>query len=142
MCKYTYGVLSSVIFDSAIHPESKKIVKNGVERCYHIFDIHVRVGQTVKVGEPQLTRNYTVIAPDQKIIDFPIYTSNKKEPKYTTDESCTHLGKLTIDMPDISKGMDRSANVHMVFSGTEIAVTAVDLDNPNMVVSTTVDFLG
>lgn len=114
----------------------KKIVENGVERCDHIFDIHVRVGQTVKVGEPQLTRNYTVIAPNQTIINFPIYSS------YTTDEGCTHLGKLTIDMPDISKGMDRGANVHMVFSGTEIAVTAVDRDNPKRVVSTTVDFLG
>lgn len=100
------------------------------------------MGQTVKVGEPQLTRNYTVIAPNQTVINFPIYTSNKKEPTYTTDAGCTHLAKLTIDMPDISRGMDRGANVHMVFSGTEIAVTAVDWDNPKRVVSTTVDFLG
>lgn len=103
VCKYTYGVKASVIFDSAIHPESKKFVENGVERCDHIFDIHVRVGQTVKVGERQLTRNYTVVAPDQKCINFPIYISNKKEPTYTTDEGCTHLGKLTIDMPDKSR---------------------------------------
>lgn len=142
VCKYTYGIKALVIFDSSIHPESKKIVENGVELCDHVFDIHVRVGQTVKVGEPQLTQNYTVIAPDQKIMSFPIHTSNKEEPTYKTDEGCKHLGKLTIDMPDISKGMHRGVNVHMVFSGTEIAVTAVDRDNLKRVVSTTVDFLG
>ncbi|XP_052674336.1 heat shock 70 kDa protein 12A-like [Crassostrea angulata] len=142
VCKYTYGVRVSEIFNDAIHPLSKKFVENDVERCNDIFNIHVRVGQAVKVGEPQVKQNYRVIAPDQKIITFHVFTSNKKEPTYTTDEGCTHLGKLTIDMPDISKGINRGANVHMVFSGTEIAVTAVDRDNPKSVVSTTVDFLG
>lgn len=83
-----------------------------------------------------------MVAPNQTLIIFSIYTSEKKEPAYTTDEGCTHLGKLPIDMPDISEGINRGVNVHMVFSGTEILVTAVDQDNPKSVVSTTVDFLG
>lgn len=71
-----------------------------------------------------------------------IYTSNNKEPTYTTDEGCILLGKFTLDMPDTSRGMDRGAEVHMTFSGTEIVVTAVDKHDPTKVVSTTVDFLG
>lgn len=143
ICKYTYGVGTTQIYDSNIHPKSKKIIrKNGDERCKDIFSIHVRVGQLVKVGEPQVNQNYTVAEADQTAIGFSIYTSNNKEPTYTTDEGCIRLGKLTLQMPDTSKGKNRGANVHMTFSGTEIVVTAVDQDDPEKVVSTTVDFLG
>lgn len=94
------------------------------------------------MGEPQVNLNYTVLEPDQTEISFSIYTSNNKEPTYTTEEGCTLLGELTLDMPDTSKGLNRGANVNMTFSGTEIVVTAVDQDDPEEVVSTTVDFLG
>lgn len=142
VCRYTYGVKTSTKFNSSIHPKFKKIILNGIERCNDIFSIHVRVGQVVEVGEPQMKRTYTVVEPDQTNVLFNIYTSHDKEPTYTTDEGCTHLGKLTIGMPDTSKGMDRKVIVHMTFSGTEIAVTAVDPDNPERAVTTNVDFLG
>lgn len=142
ICKYTYGVGTTVKFKSDIHPKSKKVLRNNVEYCDDIFSIHVHVGQLVKVGEPQVTRNYTVTDPDQTEMGFNVYTSNNKEPTYITDEGCTLLGKFTLDMSDTSKGMNRGANVHMTFSGTEIVVTAVDQDDPQKVVSTTVDFLG
>lgn len=142
VCKYTYGVGTTMNFDSAIHLKSKKIIKNDTELCNDIFSIHVSVGQLVKVGEPQVSRNYTVINPESTSVGFNIYTSNDKEPTYTTEEGCTRLGYLTLDMPDTTKGMDRGASVHMTFSGTEIVVTAVDKDDPEKIVSTTVDFLG
>eukprot|EP00105_Crassostrea_gigas_P004833 XP_011418178.1 PREDICTED: heat shock 70 kDa protein 12A [Crassostrea gigas] len=142
VCKYTYGVAMSKIFDSTIHLESQKIICNGVEHCNNLFDIHVRMGQLVKVGEPQVSKKYAVVKPDQTEIDFEIYISNNTDPTYTTEKGCTHLGKLTFNLPDTTKGMDRGAHVHMTFSGTEIVVTAVDQDDPDKVVSTTVDFLG
>nr|XP_034302784.1 heat shock 70 kDa protein 12A isoform X1 [Crassostrea gigas] len=141
ICRYTYGVDMITEFDSTIHPNFKKILRNNIEYC-DIFSIHVRVGQIVEVGEPQVKKTYTVVSPNQKAIEFDIYTSHNKEPTYTTDEGCTNLGKLTIDMPDTSKGIDRKVIVHMTFSGTEIVVTAVDPDNPERAVTTNVDFLG
>uniref|UniRef100_A0A8W8L4G0 Heat shock 70 kDa protein 12A n=1 Tax=Magallana gigas TaxID=29159 RepID=A0A8W8L4G0_MAGGI len=142
VCRYTYGVEVVITFDSTIHPKSKYILRNSLEYCDNIFSIHVRVGQIVEVGEPQVKQTYKVTEPDQTSIKFKIYTSNNKEPTYTTDIGCTYLGTLTIDMPDTSKGLDRGATLHMTFSGTEIAVTAVDRDNPERAVTTTVDFLG
>lgn len=142
VCRYTYGVDMITKFDSTIHPHFKKIVRNNKEYCDDIFDIHVRVGQIVEVGEPQVKQTYKVVEPDQTSIGFEIYTSNDKEPTYTTDEGCTRLGTFTIDMPDTSKGLDRGVIVHMTFSGTEIAVTAVDRDNPERAVTTIGDFLG
>uniref|UniRef100_A0A8W8L3S8 Heat shock 70 kDa protein 12A n=1 Tax=Magallana gigas TaxID=29159 RepID=A0A8W8L3S8_MAGGI len=140
--RYTYGVKTLKEFDSTIHPKVKKIVLNGIEYCDEIFSIHVRVGQIVEVGEPQVKQTYIVTEPDQTSIEFKIYNSNNREPTYTTDEGCTYLGRLTIEMLDTSKGKDRGAIVQMTFSGTEIAVTAVDKDNPEKVVLTKVDFLG
>lgn len=142
VCRYTYGVKSSTEFDSTIHPNFKKTILNNKEYCDGIFSIHVRVGQIVEVGEPQVKQTYVVVEPDQTSIEFNVYTSKNKEPTYTTDVGCTYLGTLTIDMPDTSKGLDRGAIVHMTFSGTEIAVTAVDKDNPERKVTTNVDFLG
>lgn len=142
VCKYTYGVNTTVKFDSAIHLKSKKIIQHGVEFCDDIFDIHVRVGQMVNVGESQVIQNYTVAEPDQTSITFSIYTSNNKELNYTTNKGCIRLSKLIHDMSDTSKGMNRGASVYMTFSGTEIIVTAVDKNNSKKVISTTVDFLG
>lgn len=142
ICRYTYGIEKITKFDSTIHPLSKKVLRNNTEYCDHIFSIHARVGQIVEIGEPQVKQTYIVVEPDQKAITFDIYTSNNKEPTYTTDAGVTQLGTLIIDLPDTSKGLDRGAIVHMTFSGTEIAVTAVDQDDPEKVVTTTVDFLG
>lgn len=89
-----------------------------------------------------MKQTYTLIDPDQTSLDFEIFTSNNRHPTYTTDMGCTYLGKLTIAMPDTSKGTNRGVIAHMTFSGTEIAVTAVDRDNPERAVTTTVDFLG
>ncbi|XP_078325404.1 heat shock 70 kDa protein 12A-like isoform X1 [Crassostrea virginica] len=142
VCKYTYGVGTMIPFNSTIHPQSKKITLNGVDLCRDKFSIHVRVGQLVKVGEPQVKQGYSVTTPDSTTISFGIYTSNDKEPTYTTDVGCTRLGTLTLDMPDISKGKNRGADVYMTFSGTEIIVTAVDQNDPKRIVAINVDFLG
>lgn len=142
VCKYTYGIGTTVKFNCFLHPESKKIKENDEELCTDIFSVHVRMGDTVDVGKSQGNQTYTVVEPHQQKMNFLIYTSNVKNPKFTTDEGCTRLGNLFIDMPDTSNGMDRGAIVNMTFKGTEFVVTAVDKDNPQKTVSTPVDFLG
>ena len=142
VCKYTYGVRTRTIFNKDIHPQSKKVSSVKGDRCRDSFDVHVSVGQLIKVGEPQVKRRYHVAEADQTKMGFPIYTSNEREPMFTTDAGCTRLGTLTLHMPNISKGKDRGASVHMTFSGTEITVTAVDKDDSTKSVSTSVDFLG
>lgn len=89
-----------------------------------------------------MKQTYTLIDPDQTRLNLEIFTSNNREPTFTTDMGCTYLGKLTIDMPDTTKGTNRGVIAHMTFSGTEIAITAVDRDNPKRAVTTNVDFLG
>lgn len=130
VCKYTYGIGTTVKFNCFLHPESKKIKENDKELCTDIFSVHVRMGDTVDVGKSQGNKMFTVVEPHQQKMNFLIYTSNVKNPKFTTDEGCTRLGNLFIDMPDTSNGMDRGTIVNMTFRGTEFVVTAVDKDNP------------
>lgn len=88
------------------------------------------MGDTVDVGKSQGNKTYTVVEPHQQKMNFLVYTSNVKNPKFITDECCTRLGNIFIDMPDTSNGMDRGAMVNMTFRGTEFVVTAVEKDNP------------
>lgn len=113
-----------------LHPESKQIKENDEELCTDIFSVHVRMGDTVDVGKSQGNKTYTVVEPHQQKMNFLVYTSNVKNPKFITDECCTRLGNIFIDMPDTSNGMDRGAMVNMTFRGTEFVVTAVEKDNP------------
>lgn len=53
---------------------------NKEEHCKEIFDMHVRVGQIIQVGKPQVKETYIVTEPDQDSIDFRIFTSNNREP--------------------------------------------------------------
>lgn len=140
--KYTYGIRMILPFDSSIHPKSKKVMVNRLEKCEDCFDIHVRVDDLLEKEKQQEKRTYKMSVPDGKEMIFNIFCSINKEPTFTTDLGCHYLGKLTLDMPDISKGTDRGANVYMTFGGTEIKVTAVDKDDQEKIVSTTVDFLG
>lgn len=46
---------------------------NKEEHCKEIFDMHVRVGQIIQVGKPQVKETYIVTEPDQDSIDFRIF---------------------------------------------------------------------
>lgn len=140
--KYTYGIRVCTPFDTSIHPKSKKIIVNGLEKCTDCFDKHVCVDDLLEKEKQQEKRTYTLSDPDERKMVFEIFCSINKEPTFTTDLGCHCLGKLTLDMPDISKGTNQGANVSMTFGGTEIKVTAVDKDDQEKIVSTTVDFLG
>ncbi|XP_061185738.1 heat shock 70 kDa protein 12A-like [Saccostrea echinata] len=140
VCKYTYGVRTYCDFIANKHPFEKKILVNGIEKCKDVFSIHVRVGETLRVGEPTASQRYHPLLPDQTKVRFVIYTSPSSNPEFTSDEGCRRLGSLSIDMPDILKGVDRAVNVQMIFSGTEIEVYATDKDTKKTV-KTTVDFL-
>ena len=80
VCKYTYGVGTMIPFNSTIHPQSKKITLNGVDLCRDKFIIHVRVGQLVKVGEPQVKQGYSVTTPDSTTISFGMIKNQRTLP--------------------------------------------------------------
>ncbi|KAJ8302132.1 hypothetical protein KUTeg_021119 [Tegillarca granosa] len=127
VCKYTYGVETSEEFNPFIHDETKKFTDNsGIEFCGEIFSKHVEVGQTVVVGEPQVEQSYKVVYEEQTGMKIEVYISSETDPKYVTDPSCKQLGIMEVEMPNVHLGLDRSVQVSMTFSGTELHVEAIN----------------
>ncbi|XP_060064403.1 heat shock 70 kDa protein 12A-like [Ylistrum balloti] len=127
VCQFTYGVKTTLPFDSGKHANCKRFTSStGEMRCRDIFDIHVSYGDRVNIGEPQAVNSYRPVEPDQTTLSFEVYNSIHKNPKYVTDAGCTKIGHLTITMPDTSKGLDRSVMVQMTFGNTELEVDATD----------------
>ncbi|XP_069131206.1 heat shock 70 kDa protein 12B-like [Argopecten irradians] len=141
VCKYTYGVNTARAFDEHLHDISKRVVRSdGRVRCEDIFDVHVRVGDSVDIGQPQIVRSYSPAEPDLTSVLVNVYVSTEKEPFYVTDPGCTKIGQLEIAMPDTSKGIDRSVTVQMTFSNTEVEVEATN-ENTGESVTVAFDFL-
>lgn len=129
ICKYTYGVECVCDFDPEKHDLRKQIIEHGIETCDDIFSIHVCVGDSVNIGEPQKSQKYDVVTPTQTEVAIPVFVSTERDPMYTTDPGCTKIGVMTIDIPDTSKGMDRGAHLQLTFSHTELEIEATDINS-------------
>ncbi|OWF40770.1 heat shock 70 kDa protein 12B-like [Mizuhopecten yessoensis] len=141
VCKYTYGVNCTKIFDAEKHdPSHRYTTSDGQVRCRNIFDIHVRIGDCVDIGQPQTVKSYRPTNPDQTAMSFEVYVSTETDPDYVTDPGCTKIGIFKIAMPDTSKGLKRSVSVQMTFSNAELEVEAADKDTGEKVTAA-FDFL-
>ena len=142
ICKYTYGIETTIDFDEGIHPASKLIIDptSGDRRCGNIFDVHVQTGQEVNIGEPQTSMSYGVVKADQTDMPFSVYATTDEDPEYTTDPGSKLIGSMRVAMEDTFKGMDRSATVSLTFGNTELQVEATD-NNTGETTTVSFDFL-
>ena len=124
IAKCSYGVRVYRDFQDGVHPSAKKTTIEGRPKCKDVFATHVKKGQELKVNEPQSHQRYTPLSADQLSLVFDIYTSTEEEPEYVTDYSCSYLGQLEVEVPDLSGGKERGVFVNMIFGGTEIIVEA------------------
>ena len=130
--KYTYGIGTSAEFIHGEHPEEKKIYKDdGVSLCKDLFGVHVQVGSTIKTGQSHVARNYKVTRKLQNAMEFEVCASKKRNPRFITDPGCIKLGTLLLEIPGV--GLERSADVHLMFGETELHVFAVDKQTGNEV---------
>ncbi|KAJ8297926.1 hypothetical protein KUTeg_024457 [Tegillarca granosa] len=121
--KFTYGVKTTQNFKRN-DPEDKKIIVNGVEKCSDVFSVHVEIDTPVLVGEPLAPQYYNPLYRDQTEVTVPIYVSTDQNPKYTTDRTCTYLGKLVVPLGPPQGNEKREIEVKMTFGGTELTVQA------------------
>ena len=138
----TFGIQATEKFEEGVHPEHLRKTQHGRERCRCIFSKHVEIGQSVNVGEPQVETFYRPVGETQEKINFPIYTSKLKDPKYT-DQGCDLIGKFTVDisnLPDDLPREDKKVFVSLTFSGTEITATA-RVEKTGDIVTASFDFL-
>ena len=102
--------------------EVGKQIKKGQEvLCGDHFEKFVTINDEFETGQTVTVEVYPVAADTTKMT-IDIYTSTEPNPRYTTDVGCELLGRLVVDMPDTTRGLDRRAEVTMSMGSTEIVV--------------------
>lgn len=125
MCKYTYGIRNSHIYDRERCEHrvgQRKLDENGKMRCYDMFSIHAKSGQTVRLSEELSPLTYCPITDEQITISLDVYRSTHIEPQLVTDPSCEKIGFLEVPLPDKLLDQRRSLSISFLFGGTEIIV--------------------
>lgn len=122
--KYTYGIKTTRDFIEG-DPRDKKFKVDGHTKCNDVFDKHVEIGQTVKVGEALNPQTYYPLHQNVKEVLVPVYTSTDDNPSYTTETTCNYLGKIVVPLQGPSV-KDNAIVVQMTFGGTELEVEAVE----------------
>ncbi|XP_071126188.1 heat shock 70 kDa protein 12A-like [Mytilus edulis] len=126
---YTYGIETTEPFDRKEHPASKKMTEaiDGKYHCDKIFCIHVKEGETITLGS-SVRKTYKTIDPNQMGMDFKVYATKKKSPKFTDEPGCFYVGKLKVDLSGIAPGKNktREIEVELIYGGTELDAVARD----------------
>lgn len=103
--------------------ESKKIRRGKSKEifCGDHFAKFVSLNDEFETGQTA-TLEVSPVEAETTEMAIDVYTSNKSDPRYTTDNGCEKLGRLVVHMPDTTKGLDRQADVTMTMGSTEIVV--------------------
>ena len=93
---YTYGVSTAIPFDRTRHPEHKKIIRNGIEKCEDAFHKFFEAGQTVIPDETRAVHSFNPATLTDSVATIEIYRTREKRPLFVTDDgmfSCPLLFK-------------------------------------------------
>ena len=136
----SYGIRVHKLFLDGLHPDSKKVMINGIARCKDVFFKFVQVNEIVKVGEIRRFPGFAPLTGAQKQVKIDFYQSELADVEYVTDsgvEKAPGRG-LVLETPDAWKTRDIEINLH--FGGTEIKVTVVN-PTSNTQATADLDFL-
>ena len=134
----TYGANTTVNFIAGVHPEEKKAIYDGIEKCDDIFSCFVKENKVVKLGQ-RITHRYHPLRANQTRVTFGFYVTSNPKTQFVTDPGVTKIGSITVQSPDTWKGKDRDVEVSLYFGGTEITATSWDVSSGNKA-QTTLDF--
>jgi len=157
--RLTYGVSVLNRFRRGVDPESKLVVRDGVEWCADVFDALVGVGESVAVGDT-VVRRYAPAAASQRVSVFTVYSTDRPHPpRFVTDRGVRRCGTLRLEMeptttdtaadedregpPAAAAGVSagpREVQARMTFGDTEIKVVALEVAT-GKTVRASIDFL-
>jgi hypothetical protein len=138
IAKYTYGIKTTRDFIKG-DPRDKKLNVDGCAKCVDVFDKHVEIYQAVMVGETLVSQTYYPLHQNVKNVMVLVYTSTDHNPSYTTETTCSFLGKFVVPL-QVPSVKDNAIIIKMNFGGTELEVEAVDKTTKKRLTAT-FDFL-
>ena len=133
----TYGAGCAQNFISGVHPEEKKFLVDGIEKCRNLFHPFVKENEVIRIGQ-KISTDFTPLYANKTKMEYPFYTANNPDVQFTTEPGVTRIGSVVVQSPDNWRGKDRKIEVSMYFGGTEIIATARDVSSGN-VAQTTLD---
>ncbi|XP_060566317.1 heat shock 70 kDa protein 12B-like [Ruditapes philippinarum] len=111
----------------ALIAERKMKFTYGNAKFPGLFHVHVREGDTVKLGEEQPEQIFHPIFPFLTEVTVNLFCTKDRNPVLVADEGCIEIGTVTVPMPDTTGGCDRKVGVSFRFGGTEIEVKNVSV---------------
>nr|XP_034301187.1 uncharacterized protein LOC105326615 isoform X2 [Crassostrea gigas] len=121
---HTYGFDAMRHFRDGDLRSKKRKIDNTIY-CVDLFEKMVAIGESVDVGKT-FEKEVFASSKEMKSMVLKFYQSEIKNPTYVTDYGCECIGKLSVEMPDLSGGTERSVMVSIKFGETEITVCGVD----------------
>lgn len=127
--RFTYGFQVSNDFNPKRHSYLKEVEVDGLKLCEKVFERFVEINKRVILGE-SIKETFTTTKKFQDIHYLPLYTSIDKDPEYTDDDSCKHVGTVVVRIPNPT---DRYRDVEVIisFGHTELKMEAVDQESGN-----------
>ncbi|XP_060080309.1 heat shock 70 kDa protein 12A-like [Ylistrum balloti] len=125
IAKYSYGTRSYRYFMEDFDPPEKRHVIDGETYCGDCFGKIAEVGTSYLLGDGQ-DIELSPVSGDLTKMAVDIYKSTEPDPVYVTDNGCSYLGKITVNMPDRSQGKERTAKVRITFGDTELICEGID----------------
>ncbi|CAC5355526.1 unnamed protein product [Mytilus coruscus] len=122
----TYGIQSWPEWDAELHPETKKVRIDGVDRCKDVFYKFAVKGEKVEDGHSS-GQIFQALKTDEKTLECTVYISDDTNPRYVTDPSCQRLGNLIVPIPPLKKGETLEIEETMIFGGTELLFRAKNM---------------
>ncbi|XP_045203777.2 heat shock 70 kDa protein 12A-like [Mercenaria mercenaria] len=141
VARYTYGIRTNTTFKEGIHPVRKKKIIDSVAKCEDCFDVHVPMGQEVKVGQSFGDHSYWPAYKSATKVSCRVYTSTNVNPIFTDDHGCSYIGQLDVDLSDAHSYEDKNIIVKMIYGETELGVEAT-IVKTGQVLKAALNFLG
>ncbi|XP_077989994.1 heat shock 70 kDa protein 12A-like [Glandiceps talaboti] len=129
ICPRTYGTETATEFKREVH-DVKHMFTTSLDKVYcgNIFHKLVGINEEIYTGEVKLF-TFFPIEPNQENVSFHFYTTTEDNAVYTVEEHVKVEGtEIELDSPDTTKGIDRTIELAVEFGGTEIKVTAKDVE--------------
>ena len=144
----TYGTVVSISFDEAEHDRHYRFLNEETKcwRCNDVFDVFIEKGELATSSDVFIESGVTPSSQKLESMCFPIYTTPNIGTQYVRDKdgkyTVTQIGQLIIDIPnpDNLPREQRSVDIRMSFSGTELQASAKYSVTGNEV-NTVCDFL-
>jgi hypothetical protein len=137
--RLTYGTCHLTPFVESEHHGREKVWSPTHRKHYcRFFSPFCYAGEEIGLEDVKIERTGPLEA-DQTNIGLAIYATKRTDAKYVDDPGVEPIATLKVEMPDITGGTDRLVEVRYQFAGTEVSVSAKDV-NSGKTYATRIDF--